>query len=905
MKFNFGKIASVLASAVMLGSTLGIAAAATNYPSPFISGGRADVAVVVGASAAASDFLAAVDLGQNLQAELAKQTAAGGTGTGATATGGDSISLATSSTKLFYNSSINAARTTISKSELPTLLTDGKVTDDAGTTYTYSQSITVGGAAGSSAGRIIYSTSGADFDDPVLIIEAGTSAESNLYKYSLTFNKNINVSHADVKGNDLSIFGTSYTIASGSDGGAATPVLVLFGSGSTETFNEGETKTVKLGDKDYGVTLSAVTSGYAHISVDGSAEKKIAEDASSKIGDVEIYVKSVTYSAKETTQNKATLVVGSKKLKLTSGQTIKSGSDETSIQGTRAGISVSSGAISGVNVTIAMQKSTVDYIKSGGEYVDPVFGGLKISFAGVVPELDSDAREKIVVDTDNALNARATFTTYLSATEYTLNFNKDQDSSESTVTPRLADSANKSIHVIENSSVKVNELAVINAGDFGKIIKLTDDTGGGQLSATSKIQFEDAITGENVFGASGLTVGTAGQATTTINGEPYFFWLNPANNNTVHITWGAGSGYAGYGNALSVFPRIKLKNGEWLVIAGYPDYGLMGASASLTGAGISNNTIVSLPGAETLSTYEGGQTLGSFGIKNDSSAAGNTTRYVGAMIGNLNWTILYRGNRSDALQIIGVDTLNSGSVGSTGFCSFNATYGPAIIVQEEKKTTESGNSDNGDIICIASDLSGTTTPVEISVATPQASKIWSDLQTLSSDSYKRRAVTRYGSFIEYTSQDNDAVTIKYPNEQMYADVLFAAAGTTVSVGTAGTSTVTELGSVTVKDSEVNTVSGKNLIVLGGSCINTVAAKVLGSDSALCGAAFTDKTGVGSDQFLVQVVESPYTTGKIAMLVAGYEAADTTKAVTYLRTNKPVSDKDTKLKVSTTTLQTVA
>ena len=50
MKFNFKKVASVLASVVLLGSTVGIAAAA-NYPAPFVSGGVADLAVVVGANA--------------------------------------------------------------------------------------------------------------------------------------------------------------------------------------------------------------------------------------------------------------------------------------------------------------------------------------------------------------------------------------------------------------------------------------------------------------------------------------------------------------------------------------------------------------------------------------------------------------------------------------------------------------------------------------------------------------------------------------------------------------------------------------------------------------------------------------------------------------------------------------
>jgi len=69
MRFNIRKIASVLASAAMVGSTVGIAAAAS-FPAPFVSGSNADVAIVVGSSAANTDYLAAVDLGQSLQSSL-------------------------------------------------------------------------------------------------------------------------------------------------------------------------------------------------------------------------------------------------------------------------------------------------------------------------------------------------------------------------------------------------------------------------------------------------------------------------------------------------------------------------------------------------------------------------------------------------------------------------------------------------------------------------------------------------------------------------------------------------------------------------------------------------------------------------------------------------------------------
>ena len=71
-----------------------------------------------------------------------------------------------------------------------------------------------------------------------------------------------------------------------------------------------------------------------------------------------------------------------------------------------------------------------------------------------------------------------------------------------------------------------------------------------------------------------------------------------------------------------------------------------------------------------------------------------------------------------------------------------------------------------------------------------------------------------------------------------------------------------------------------MIVVGGSCVNSVAANLLG---ATCGADFTEKTGVGSGEFLIQSFGGEYATGKIALVVAGYEAADTVNAATYLRT----------------------
>ena len=56
---------------------------------------------------------------------------------------------------------------------------------------------------------------------------------------------------------------------------------------------------------------------------------------------------------------------------------------------------------------------------------------------------------------------------------------------------------------------------------------------------------------------------------------------------------------------------------------------------------------------------------------------------------------------------------------------------------------------------------------------------------------------------------------------------------------------------------------------------------MGLSGKTCGADFTAKTGVGAGQFLVETFSR--TGGKVATLVAGYNAADTTNAATYLTT----------------------
>ena len=123
------------------------------------------------------------------------------------------------------------------------------------------------------------------------------------------------------------------------------------------------------------------------------------------------------------------------------------------------------------------------------------------------------------------------------------------------------------------------------------------------------------------------------------------------------------------------------------------------------------------------------------------------------------------------------------------------------------------------------------------------------------------------------SSGQKSVKIMYHGDEVAADVYISSPDATLSTGST-------LGNILVTDAEINSVKTKNLIIVGGSCINSAAAGLLGS---ACGPSFTTATGIGAGQFLIQSFGDAYTTGKIALLVAGYELADTKNAATYLRT----------------------
>jgi len=846
MKLNFKKISAVLGSAVLAGATLGFAAAA-NFPQPFVKDGVANVAIVYGSGSGVASFDSSSDALQagNIQSALAKYVSGG-----STTIEGESKNLGSNSRKLYYGDAINSGYASLSASELPTVLADGTFTDLSGTQYTYTQTITPG------ARTTLFGTSGGDYDDPALYVDIGTDASNGLYNYTLSFNKNLNVSDdTNVQGQKISILGVDYIIGASS----TNSTVYLYGSGSDIVLNSGESQTVTVGGASHDVTLTATTdTTTAKITVDGVSKTVTQGNSYAFAGDLNVYVKDVTYQGYQGGIQSAELLVGANTLKLVNGQTVKEGADATSIHNTLATITAAgAGEISSIKISVAAPKSQEDSLVAGDSFTDPVFGGFKMTFADANPDLLSADRGKIVVDTDNNQFARVMFTAY-GADEQQLTYTYDNDTLSGSVAPILAHKVVSSnnegiIHVLEGENAKVNDWIVVNQGDGAAILEVTDisiDT-----ATEGTVGFENVLTGDtvsvslanntadNVYNKSGVNMFGGTGYLVSVNGGGTF----------VNITWDSTT-------ATTLFPRIKLSDGGWLAFLAQTDvpYADVGA--------------VIFPDGQTTIETTGTD------LSNATATAGTYT----ASQSGLYWNLTNQTNGN-----VRVD----GLVTTTGSCNFSSTAGPAILFLEPKKWDDGSY---GDVICVPMTTAGST---EIAIAQAVLNSTNSGFTTLTSDTYESQAVDKFGTLVtdEQRTNQNGVETLSYPSSQMIVDILATSEAATVSSSA--------LGNVLFKDTEKSSWQDKNVVIVGGSCINSAAASALGVSEHTCGAAFTAETGVGSGQFLIKGVDGAFANGKLALVVAGYEASDTINAATYL-TKKTVDTSETYKGTSSTSAEMV-
>lgn len=781
MKFNFRKVASVLASVVMLGSTVGIAAAA-NYPAPFVqSSGVASVGVVVGANAAYSDWAAAVDISQNLQLELAKVTAVGGT-TGSTdeATGGDSYKIEKTSTKFQLGQGIiDVVSGTVTNDDLPTLLADGTYMDNDNNEFDFTQKIVL---ANSSV--TMFDDNDYKADTPTVGMKVASGAQ--ILNYTLEFTKN--PSWADLETTDITIMGKKYYVLNA----VTNTSLTLLDSATSETIAQGETKTITLDGKTYTVTISYVGDNKVKLKVNDQITNQLTSTTNTyKLTDgTYVGIREINYDAKETGISNVEFSLGKGKLYLQDGVTDIELNDEA----------ISNLASDFVSSSEALQKIIIQwkadddmFAADGSDIAMPGFGAVKLTWGGMT----FPASETILVQPDGGNSVVLSNFPLKTSTEdiNLIYWNGTQ----------FTDVGKDSTHKLRTSSTGVGNTLTFDADTDDYFVASWTDGSDAEsyLMRATTFAVEDGINKTTVqYRSDGSWVDAKAKAKET----------DTINVGSVSLTVGQVD-----------------KNDKTVVIT--------------AGSGVNFNTLYSKEGMKVFLPF-----------------ANSTTSLAGAL--NTSYS--------------GWANVTAGTM-RTGWNTFS------LIFSEEDKNENIASGKNITVTLAGNSDSKTT----VSAVTPGVGGTSTEMG--SSEIFRNFVYSALATEIQYDSGgDQDKVTLTYHGAESFANVRLNAPDVVITPAANGTSpgSVSSLGSITVTDAESSKVASSNLIVVGGNCVNTVAAKLLGGRGDVCLTEFTTKTGASAGSYVIQSFANPDAAAKVAVLVAGYDAADTVNAAKWLTTGKP-------------------
>jgi len=210
-------------------------------------------------------------------------------------------------------------------------------------------------------------------------------------------------------------------------------------------------------------------------------------------------------------------------------------------------------------------------------------------------------------------------------------------------------------------------------------------------------------------------------------------------------------------------------------------------------------------------------------------------------------------------------TLAVGQSGSDNGSAYNFSKGGSLKGFNLTVTTDNSNDyDNRAPSQMNLNISAASTKVTVSQLIINGTT--NPLITPSGESNVAYGYTTLGGKLTYTtpSSSPQELTYAYPEHQRLPQVFITTGAVSSSSSSAADLAAVEIGVATKLDSEVADAWAQNLIVVGGPCVNSVAAELMGNPAS-CAEGFTPGKAV------VKLFEK---SGKVAMLVAGYSGADT-------------------------------
>jgi hypothetical protein len=770
MRFNFKKISALAVSALTVGMTAGIAAAA-NYPAPFVENGASNVAIVVGFNAHSLDGIQASSINTALDGMVGGSS---NSGSGSTATGGDSFKFEKSSNNFNIGDGIKDVVTvSLTDDHLPSLLADGQFVDDDNDEFDYTQEIDM-------ANLTVTMFEDSDYKEDVPTIGMRIASSSQVLNYTLEFTDE--PLWEDLNTASLPFLGKSYYVLTNSENTSIT----LLDSANSEVVSEGETKTLTIDGVSYDVSISFVSTNQIKLEVNGELTNTLAESETYKLSSgTYVGIKDILYSSKDTGISSVEFSLGSGKIKLTNNSNVEINDDSVNELTTlfTQGTSTSGTTLSTIKLIWTADDDL--FVTEDSEVTMPAFEAVKLSYANTYFP---------TVETIEVSAGGSTSESYWYLKNFPL-----KDSSEDIY---LLYTDGSTIQGLGKESTKV--LRTNNGTGTSATITFDDDTDE-YFVAT----WEDSDSGESY-----LMKATSFKVDNSVNKTTFQYRKNGI--------WTDAKADAKETDTVSI-GNVELTVGA---------IDKADKSVVITGAntGTRFNTLFSKEGLKVYLPWENtvnATTQGAIDLSGDGPTGANETAFH---------------------LTFDEEDKNENVAGGTEFYAIlnENSAGPEASVP-----TISGFS---------------STAEEVEGTDKYRSIIYSDLAT---------------EYLHDKSGDVYTVKFFYHGSESYADVFITSPEATVTGGTSGTTSTSTYDGVVVTDNEVAKVSTKNLIVVGGSCVNTAAASLVGGN--YCGSEWTDMTGVASGEFLIKgyAAGDQTLTSGLALLVAGYNKEDTVNAATYL------------------------
>jgi len=807
MKKTAKKIAALVAGTTMIGATImGATAQLENYPAPFVSNGVFNGKIVVGAAAATSDVVGAIDIAASLQAESTSSSEVNVPGVAGTATvSGDSAEFKTSSNVVAFEEQLGTVKQTFTASELAALKS-GVLSTGSSTTpvkqYLKFDNTTM---------RVVYDED-SDNDklgDYLLVPDA-----SNIFEYQLEFTEGAESdvdadddSLEDLENEQLTILGAPFTIVDSSLDFAAKDIsLTLLGGQVADVLRDGETKTYTIDGTDYEVTavFIADNNGGAKLSVNGVITKELDEGETEVLGeDVTVGIQSILTNQRE---GLVEFFLGANKVELTDTDyqdttyTETSGVEvrEETVDNTQLIIKATNASTSSVKLNYIKYRVQADddhYVPAGAgvkEVVEDDNEGAFLTdtwdiwYAGLVKTGSTMIEVNSVSDHSYELefvnNAGDMFTVPV-MTNKDGNYKWGDDDDDLVFTEWEVGNA------ADDGTIEANSTTV-GDNDYFVVSDKSDDADDDAITRVlryqsvntgdSTVTFKD-LSGSDIVVSFTGTVGTTATGDLIVDGVTHKFWVGGAADN----------------NDLA----IDLDG----------DGGVTAGSANFVPLVTEGGAILKLARNATTQLFDG--TTGQLSALGDEDFVNLTVRTIADRFDETG---------SDEVSHVKLEDASSNEV--------------------DLSVTQVGGASAG------------------LVSDPDA------------DDYDR-GYSSYGAFFELfnPSSGDDAaeLSIDYPLAQRYPQVFVTAGTVEVMEGaeTDGGSLTTEKVNpiavgLAVLDTDAPAVGSAKMIVVGGPCVNVVAAELMGNPTD-CAEGFSPGKAV------IKLF-----TSKNALLVAGYSAQDT-------------------------------